>query len=235
MVFAANMKRISWLAVFLCAGCCALFAAQNSVDSGQAPSQLLGSEVVWDPSPQILSAIREKCGNGDPADLNDCFLEQMRAAGASLQAIEFAKSNSDQDLIFVRAFRKAGVVDIAYIEYPFRANEVDGVLLVNGDPSIVDVDSQKFVARGDFSKNPTYSALAKKYPNISIWPGDRFHTSKPLVTHLESGQQLFEVDYILRDGCHACAQIGTVSLIFTFDKQAKFNGIQAGQSVSSAK
>jgi hypothetical protein len=235
IVFAANMKRTSWFAVVLFVGCCALFAAQNSADSAQAPTPRLGSEVVWDPSPQILSAIGEKCAKGDPADMNDCFLDQMRAAGASLQAVEFAKSNSDKGLIFVRAFRKAGVVDIAYIDYPFRANELDGVLLVNGDPSIIDVDSQKFVARENFSKNPTYSALAKKYPEISMWPGDRFHTNNPLVQHSESGQQLFEVDYIFRDGCHACAQIGTVRLIFAFGKDGKFNGVQSGQSVSSTK
>ncbi len=229
------MKCISWFAVFLCVVCYALFAAQNSADSAQAPIQRLGSEVDWEPSPQILSAIREKCAKGDPADLNDCFLDEMRAAGASLQAIEFVKSNSDKGLIFVRAFRKAGVVDTAYIDYPFRANEVDGVLLVNGDPSIVDVDSQKFVARENFFKNPTYAALVKKYPEISIWPGDRFHTNKPLVKHSESGQQTFEVDYILRNGCHACAQIGTVILIFTFDKDGKFHGVRAGQSIEKAE
>jgi hypothetical protein len=229
------MRRISCFAVFLCVLCCALFAAQDSADSAQAPIQRLGSEVVWDPSPQILSAIREKCAKGDPADLNDCFFDEMRTAGASLQAIEFVKSNSDNGLIFVRAFRKAGVVDIAYIDYPFRANEVDGVLLVNGAPSIVDVDSQEFLARENFFKNPTYAALLKRYPEISLWPGDRFHTNKPLVKHSESGQQMFEVDYIVRNGCHACARIGTVILIFTFDKDGKFHGVQAGQSIKKAE
>jgi hypothetical protein len=156
----------------------------------------------------------------------------MRAAGASPQAMAFAKAHSDKGLIFVRAFRKVGVVDIAYVEYPFRANELEGVLLVNGDPSIIDVDSQKFVKRENFSTNPTYATQANKHPQISIWPGDRYHTDKPIVKNLGSGQQSFAVDYILRNGCHACAKIGTVSLIFTFDQQGRFGGTQAGQAVS---
>jgi hypothetical protein len=229
------MKRISRLLVFLWVACGAFFAGQNPVEPATVPTQRLGADAVWNPSPQVLSAIHEECAKANPADLNDCFLAEMRADGASSQAVAFVKSTSDKGLIFVRAFRKVGLVDIAYIEYPFRANELDGVLLVNGDPATVDVDGQKFVALENFSKNPTYAALAKKYPNISIWPGDRFHIDKPLVEHSESGQQLFVVDYILRDGCHACAQIGTTSLIFTFDKDGKFNGVQEGQSIKQTE
>jgi hypothetical protein len=187
---------------------------------------------VWNPSPQILSAIREKCGRGDPGGIDGCFLSEMQAAGASAQAVAFAKSLTGQGLAYVRAFRKVGVVDIAYIEYPFRANELDGVLLVNGEPAVIDVDSERFVAQENFSKNPTYSALAKTYPHISVWPGDRFHTDKPSTEH-ESGRQLFVVDYILRDGCHACAQIGKVSLTFAFDGEGKFSGVQTAATVPS--
>lgn len=188
--------------------------------------------MFWSPSAQILSAIREKCVIGNPEDLNDCFFFEMKAAGASPQAMAFAKANSDKGLIFVRAFRKVGLVDIAYVEYPFRANELEGVLLVNGDPSIIDVDSQKFLARENFSANPTYTTLASKHPQISIWPGDRYHTDKPIVKNPGSGKPSFVVDYILRNGCHACAKIGTVSLTFSFDQQGRFSGTQAGQSVS---
>jgi hypothetical protein len=188
--------------------------------------------VVWSPPAQILSAIREKCITGNPGDLNDCFLSAMKAADASPQALAFAKARSDKGLIFVRAFRKVGVVDIAYVEYPFRANELEGVLLVNGDPSIIDVDSQTFLARENFSTDPTYTTQADKHPQIDIWPGDRFHTDKPIVKAPGSGQQSFIVDYTLRNGCHACAKIGTVSLTFTFDQQGRFSGTQPGQSVS---
>jgi hypothetical protein len=135
-------------------------------------------------------------------------------------------------LFYARAFRKVGTVAIAYIQYPFRANELDGMLFVNGDPAIIVVDSEKFASQSNFSKDPTYAALAKKHPQISIWPGDRYHTNKPLVKDLGCGQQLFVVEYILRDGCHACAQIGAASLNFPFDQQGRFTGVPAQPAVS---
>lgn len=223
------MNRTILLAVSVCAGL-ALLLAQKPADSAQVSARSWGPAVVWSPSPQILSAIREKCGRA-PASANDCFLSEMQSAGASSQAVAFAKSFAGDGLAYVRAFRKVGSVDIAYIEYAFRANELDGVLLINGEPSIIDVDSEKFVSQEIFSKDPAYAALAKKYPQVSIWPDDRYHTSKPLVRHLESGRVSIVVDYILRDGCHACAQIGTASLTFVFDEHGKFSGVQAGPAL----
>src|ERR1700722_3607944 len=201
--------------------------------SSQISTPNVTPEVVWNPSPEILAAIREECGEGDPGNLNECFLAEMRAAGASEQALAFTKANADNGLLYARAFRNVGPVDIAYIQYPFRANELDGVLLVNGDPSIINVDAEKFASQSGFTKDPTYAALAKKHPQISIWPGDRYHTNKPLVKDVGSGGQLFVVEYILRDGCHACAQIGTASLSFSFDKQGRFTGVQSRPAVSN--
>ena len=219
------MKTPVLLSVLLCLGCL-LFLAQKPADTTQVSAQAVGLGVVWNPSPQILSAIREKCGRGDPHSIDGCFLSEMQAAGASPQSVAFAKTLAGQGLAYVRAFRKVGVVDIAYIEYPFRANELDGVLLVNGEPPIIDVDSERFVAQESFSKDPEYAALVKKYPHVSVWPSDRYHTDKPSTKHLQSGGQSFVVDYILRDGCHACAQIGTLSLTFAFDRKGKFSGVQ---------
>ena len=219
------MNRTILLAVLLCVGC-RLLTARKPAGSAQVSVQPLGPAAVWNPSPRMLSAIREKCGR-DPSSVDGCFLSQMQQGGASPQALAFARACAENGLAYMRAFRKVGPVDIAYIEYAFRANELSGVLLVNGEPSIINVDSEKFVSKESFFRNPTFAVLAEKYPQISIWPGDRYQTGAPSVKHLESGGQSFEVDYVLRDGCHACAQIGAVSLTFTFDEQGKFRGIQA--------
>jgi hypothetical protein len=39
---------------------------------------------------------------------------------------------------------------------------------------------------------------------------------------------VFVVEYILRDVCHACAQVGTVKLSFVLDKHGKFGGVESG-------
>jgi hypothetical protein len=213
------MKRTILLTVLFCVGCL-LLVAQKPAGSAQLSAQPLGPAAVWNPSPRMLSAIREKCGR-DLGSVDGCFLSEMRRAGASPHAVAFARRFANNGLAYVRAFRKAGLIDIAYIEYASRANELNGVLLVNGEPSIINVDSAKFASKENFSGNPTFAALAKEYPQISIWPGDRYHTETPSVKHLESRGQSFVVGYVLRDGCHACAQIGTASLTFTFDERGK--------------
>lgn len=223
------MSRKILLAAFLCVAC-GLTLVPALASRPQLSGLPIDSLAVWDPSPHTLSAIRGKCSGGDPAVLNQCFLSKMEKAGASLQAVAFAKSFAQTGLAYLRGFRKVGPVDIAYIEYAFRANELEGVLLVNGEPPPINVDDAKFLAPENFLKDPTYVALARKYPQISIWPGDRFDMNKPSVKHLESGGLSFAVDYILRDGCHACAQIGTATLTLSFDKRGIFSGVQV-QSV----
>jgi hypothetical protein len=222
------MNRTILLVVLLCVGYPLLFG-QKHADHPQVSVRTVGPAAVWDPSPQILSAIREKCGRADPARLDDCFLSEMQSAGASAPAVAFAKSTADKAFAYIRDFLKVGRVDIACVEYPFRANELDGMLLVNGDPPVINVDDQKFLSQDNFSKDPTYAVLAEEYPQISIWPGDRYQTSDPTVQAPESGGQTFVVEYILRDGCHACAQIGTASLIFEFDENGRFTGVRVGR------
>jgi predicted secreted protein len=177
---------------------------------------------VWNPTPDVLSEIRRKCTEGDPAQHAVCFVDAMKSAGASDEAAAFVTEFAGNGLAFVRAFRNTGRVDIAYIEYLFRANELDGVLLVNGAPPIIDVDDYKFVSQEDLRKNADYAALLQKYPDASVFPGDRYHTELPTSTTSTEDNQIFNVEYLLQDGCHACARIGTLVASFVFDASGRF-------------
>ena len=50
---------------------------------------------------------------------------------------------------------------------------------MNGTPSIIDVDDYKFLSQEDLRKNDDYAALLQKYPNVSVFPGDRYQTGEP--------------------------------------------------------
>jgi hypothetical protein len=146
----------------------------------------------------------------------------MKSAGASPEAMAFVREFAPNGLAYVRAFRDTGRADIAYIEYLFRANDLDGVLLVNGTPPIIDVDDYKFLSQEDLRKNADYAALLQKYPNLSVWPADRYHTEKPTCGFYPHGFQECEVEYLLQNGCHACARVGTVVAGFDFDESSRF-------------
>jgi predicted secreted protein len=216
--------------------CISSFVYAQQTAKSPAPSNArISASAVWNPSPETLAATRTKCAEaGDPSRLENCFLGEMKSAGASPDAIAFARSAADIGVIYMRAFRKVGPVDLAYVEYAFRANELAGVFLVNGDPSLMDVDDEDLLPRARLQANSAYAALAGQYPNISIWPGDRLDTKLPTLADTGWGTQTFSVNYILRDGCHACAQIGTATVAFGFDAEGKFQGAKVTTVVPSA-
>jgi predicted secreted protein len=203
----------------------ATIRAQQTAKSPAPPNARITAAAVWNPSPETLAAIRAKCGEaGDPSRLENCFLGEMKSADASPEAIAFSRSAADIGVIYMRAFRKLGPVDVAHIEYAFRANEMEGVFLVNGDPSPIDVDDEDLLPPARLQANSSYAELASEYPNISIWPGDRLDPKLPTLANTGWGTQTFAVNYVLRDGCHACATIGAATVDFEFDTDGKFQG-----------
>lgn len=199
---------------------------------GKAP---VTESAVWNPAADVLAAIRTKCGEGDPAIIERCFLEEMKSAGASPEAIAFSKSMAATGVIYLRAFRKVARVDVAYIQYAFRANELDGILLVNGDPSPIDVDDESQYPTAELQKYPPYAAIANNFPNVSLWPADRTNPQLPKLDATGWGSQSFLVNYVLRDGCHACAQIGSATFAFPFDDHGKFQGARVSSVVPAAR
>jgi predicted secreted protein len=218
------MMRSFFVAALVC--CLALnprAGATPKAASQDKPSpSRITSKAVWSPAPGALNEIRRKCVAGDPVQHEACFIDAMKSAGASEEAVAFVKDFAPGNgLAYIRAFRDTGQVDIAYIEYLYRANELDGVLLVNGTPSLINVDDDKLVSQEDFRSNAAAAALKENYPRISMWPGDRYHTDWPKAILSSTGQK-FEVSYLLLDGCHACAGIGTAIMAFDFDSSGRF-------------
>jgi predicted secreted protein len=199
-------------------------AALKAASQEKASPSRITSKAVWNPAPGMLDEIRRKCVAGDPAQHEACFVDAMKSAGASDEAVAFVKEFAPGNgLAYIRAYRDTGLVDVAYIEYLYRANELDGVLLVNGTPPLINVDDDKLVSQEDFRHNAAAVALKEDHPHISMWPGDRYRTDWPKAISSPTGQK-FEVQYLLLDGCHACARIGTAVMAFHFDSFGRFTG-----------
>jgi predicted secreted protein len=230
------MIRSGILLVMLCAAT-SLCVAQEPAKpaAAQHSAERVSAAAVWNPSPDALAAIRQKCGEADPTHIERCFLNEMKAAGASPEALAFAEGlASSLGVVYLRGFRHVERVDIAYIEYAFRANELESVLLVNGNPSPIDVDDDRFTVDAEMRKNTAYAALAEQYPRISVWPGDRFDDKLPTVTSTGWGTKTFLVQYTLRDGCHACVVVGTATLGFNFDTQGNFQDARVSKIAVAA-
>jgi predicted secreted protein len=217
------MMPLNRFALFVCA---LAFLTAAPLVSAQPATTKVSDLSVWHPPKGALDAIRKQCGAGAATDIQTCFIAAMKQQGAPNTAIAFAESMASEGQIYLKAFRKTGNVSIGYFEYVFRANETEGVAIVNGDPSPIDVDDPKYLTHDMLAANATYQQLAGKYPNISSWPGDRTSPSLPEVRQRDSGGTQVLVRYLLKDGCHACANVGSARVAFNFDAAGKFQGVR---------
>ena len=180
--------------------------------------------VVFAGDTKFVEAVKGNCQDPHADKLQDCFATEMKKAGASAPAVEFSKQLGEPG--FVRDFRVAGPVDIAYVSYPYRANENQSWLIVNGTPPVIDVDNSKLVmiAARALKNNSTYAGLAKAHPDASPWPGDRYSTETPDVEMGANGGVHIIVNYRLREKCHSCAVLGHAWYSFEFDAKGIFAG-----------
>jgi hypothetical protein len=184
-----------------------------------APSPV-GRDAVWKPPADFRATVNAKCGKA--ADFGACFLDQMRAAGASPEALAFARRTDNQG--YATSFHGTGKVAVVSAEYPFRANENSLVFLVNGQPSMIDVDDLSRLDKEDLDANPAYAALLAKYPKVELFPADRRPGLGASAGRLRSGGQRFVVVYALKDGCRACEVVGDAYVAFDFDVEGRLVG-----------
>ena len=180
--------------------------------------------VVFAGDTKFIDAVKASCDQTHADKLQDCFAAEMKEAGASPAAVEFSKQLGEPG--FVRDFRAAGPVDIAYVFYPYRASENQSWVIVNGMPPAIDVDNSKLVtiAARALTHNATYTGLAKSHPELSPWPGDRYSTEIPDVEMGANGGVHIIVNYRLREKCHSCAVLGHAWYSFEFDAKGIFAG-----------
>jgi predicted secreted protein len=185
-------------------------------------SSKVSVDVVFTAPPEFADAVKKTCEDLQSDKLQDCFAKEMKGAKATPAAVEFSRQLGEPG--FVRDFKVAGAVDIAYVFYPYRANENQSCLIVNGDPALIDVDNHKLVGAGALKFNANYVALSKNRKEVSLWPGDRYGTETPDVEMGAMAGAHIIVNYRLREQCHACAVLGHAWYSFDFDAKGKFLG-----------
>ena len=177
---------------------------------------------VWQPNMDVMNEIASNCGSYQGKDLEQCFLSVMQKSGASKQAIAFTESIGNNG--YMNRFKKLKTVDAAFVYYPLKQTDHKGCMLVNGSPGIIDVDDYNLLDMSDMEKSPTYTALAKSFEEISLWPGDREGTEYPYAKSLPKKSVRVIVNYSLRNGCNTCNLIAFVEFGFDFDSTGVFLG-----------
>jgi len=188
-------------------------AAAAAAGTGKKDVQV-SADAVWNPGGSAVESIRRECANSG----SDCVIAGM-AGSASPAAIAFAKSIGGEG--WLRDFREVGHVDIAYIEYPLRANGGSGWLLVNGSPSPVDADNLQKLPKSAMADNRAWSQLIAQKPRAALFPTARTGATDPLPIVYPDGSEQFVVGYAVRDGCGDCSRLGVAFLGVNFNAKGK--------------
>jgi hypothetical protein len=174
-----------------------------------------GSEAVWNLDGNMSEY--QNCFNNSSTSI-DCVITLMQSTGASSQAVAFTRML--QGIAFMSSFKEFGIVDLAEITYPVRANNNVEYVLLNGNPQIVYVEDGYKV---DITHDSNYPALQQKYPNIQIEGGENSFIN--MEQNSQEGQR-FVFSLALVDGCHACQTDKSAYIAFEFEGTGQFEGMK---------
>jgi len=171
------------------------------------------ASVVWMPEAAALKAIELACGGSDPSKYARCFVDSMRADAASSEAVAFAQelAGSGRRPGYVTDFTEGGRVAVAHVAFPAPNGPDDrpngAWLLVNGSPSIVDVDDLALLPETSVEGDLILQEIQRTYSKAGIY-GDERTEASPAMMLRPGGGQRFPITYTLRNGCPSCEEVG---------------------------
>ena len=199
----------------------------NSQNGTTSSSPKISASGVWQPPQGIFTKASKACQTGaGPESFSVCYMNQLAAQGEPADAVKFTRwlfDHFDQNVGIMTAFKSYAPVDTAQVMIPLRANDNYALLLLNGDPSVINVDDLQRLDRKAMEADPLFRSVKQRYPKVDLFPGDRSGSAPwPRVQPLPDGGKRFIVSYPLINGCHACARVGVARFGWDFDAGGKF-------------
>jgi hypothetical protein len=198
-----------------------------SIAQSQSGPPKISAAVVWQVSPQFLATAHAVCDKSSHPGDGECLISQMAKAGAPAAALRFTRElykQNDGEFGVMTGFQPQSPVAFAWITYPLRANTNYGLLLVNGQPHIVNVEDLKLLDRKTMEQSFQFQDLKNQFPKVDLWPGDRDGKIWPNSQAGPNGGTQFVVSYPLLNGCHACDRAGLAIFTWNFDGDGNFLG-----------
>jgi len=206
------------IALLVVASCCSF---------AQSKPGAIGPSGVWQPPQSFLTAANAACRASQGRKYADCFVDQMAKAGAPADAVNFTRElykQREQALGIMTSFNKVGPVDIAWVVYPTHDPSNYGLLLVNGNPRILDAEDLRALDQKSMEQSFQFQDLKSQFPKVALFAGDRDGQTWPNSQAGSNGGVQFTLGYPLRNGCSTCANAGSALFNWNFDASGKFAG-----------
>lgn len=199
------------------------------VEANHETDDQIGEEAVWNAADDDLNAVSQACKNTQPAEYNQCFIEQMGgyASSDAVAFTQFLATQKQPRIGYLAGIREAGLVDIGYVVYPGSAKSNRGWVLMNGIPALVNVDDLALLPKTVMEKDAQFGALRRNHPQLqlSVTDDQRRAESLPQIEPLAEGGERFVIPYSLQEACSGCAPVAHASFGFDFDGAGKFVGV----------
>jgi hypothetical protein len=199
------------------------------VEASSVSDEQISASAVWSPQTGDLAQINQVCRTEQGQAYTRCFIAQMPGYGASPDAVAFTQNYADATngmVAFLQDFRAVDAVDVGYAVSPASANSNQRWLLLNGTPSVIDVDDLKLLPQAEMTHDPVYVTILQRYPRVTLFGGDRSSDAAPASETLPDASQRFLIDYPLKDQCRSCATLGQATFSFEFDPTGRLVGVK---------
>jgi hypothetical protein len=210
------------LSVALMVICTASYVAYLEVQASEESDEQIGFAAVWPASDEQLLQINRACAQSRTQDYAQCFIAQMPGFGASEEAVSFTRDYAEHNhgtIAILRGFHPMDAVDLGYVYFPAADEFRQGWLLLNGMPSVINVDDLNRLPQSAMEKDPGWTTLRSRYPQMKFFfdGSERKLDASPEMQTLPDGGQRFIIEYPLRNGCGSCALLGHAIFSFDFD------------------
>ena len=210
--------------------CTAIYVVFMEVQASEDTDELVSESAMWEPTHDELAQIDHACSANAPGNAQ-CFTKQMSELGAPDEAVSFTKQFAEHNngvVAVLQDFRPVDSVDLGYAYFPAASEAKHAWLLLNGVPSIINVDNPDLLPESQLEKDPQYIALRQSHPHASLLLDDteRAPGTAPEMMTLGDSNQRFVIPYSIKDGCRTCALLGHAYFSFDFDPTGQLLGVK---------
>ena len=227
------MRSSAIVAFFVLLSGCLL--AQDKVaakPSETSPDGGFGKSAVWVPSPEFVTSAQAACASiAEAGPHAECLIQQVEKGGAPKDALKFTRElyAHSGEVGTIGEIKSFGPVSFAWIVYPFRDSDPNGLMFLNGDPNFINPDDLGKIDKTAMMQDTVFQQRKKATPKLDISAPVRTSGS-PQILYARAfngdkpGFQRFLFSYPLTEGCSGCPGRGVANYFFDFDANGKFLG-----------
>jgi len=210
--------------------CVAAWVVFMEVQASEDTDEQVSESAMWAPTHDEMAQINKAC-NANAPGYAQCFTQQMSELGAPDEAVNFTQQFAGQNngvVAVLQDFRPVDSVDLGYAYFPAASEAKHGWLLLNGVPSIINVDNPDLLPEIQMEKDPQYAVLRESHPqaNLLLDDAERVPGASPEMQTLSDSNQRFVIPYSIKDGCRSCTVLGHAYYSFDFDPTGQLLGVK---------